>query len=288
MPQLARMRRVGHAERMVERLTSPSNPTLKQLRGLREKKLRRADGRFLAEGLRIVAEAVEAGVVPEILVFADDAERHPLVERLIAVTEGAGGTAIATSRDMLHKLAAKDNPQAVVGVFRQRTTPLARLDRSTATIWIVAQSLKDPGNLGTILRTGDAVAAGGVILLDDCCDPFSVEAVRASMGALFTQVLVQTDGPAFFDWLRRGPGMLVGAALDGAVDYRSVCYAAPTFVMMGNEQAGLPADYAAACDARVKMPMLGKADSLNVAVATAVLVYEVLSQQREPARPATG
>lgn len=273
---------------MVERLTSPSNPTLKTLRGLREKKLRRVDGRFLAEGLRIVAEAVEAGVVPEILVFADDAERHPLVERLIAVTEGAGGTAIATSREQLHKLTAKDNPQAVVGVFRQRTTPLAKLDRAAADIWIVAQAIKDPGNLGTMLRTGDAVAAGGVILLDDCCDPFSVEAVRASMGALFTQSLVQTDGPAFFDWVRRGPGMVAGAALEGAVDYRSARYAAPTFVLMGNEQAGLPDDYAAACDVRVRMPMLGKADSLNVAVATAVLVYEVLGQQSEPALPATG
>ncbi|MGI4877957.1 MAG: TrmH family RNA methyltransferase [Janthinobacterium lividum] len=265
---------------MVERLTSPANPTLKRIRSLREKKFRRAEGQFLAEGLRIVAEAVEAGIVPEVLVFGDEYEHHPLVERLVATTEQAGGSAIATSRDMLHKLTEKDNPQAVVGVFRQRTTPLAALDRSVAATWVVCQSLKDPGNLGTILRTGDAVGAGGVVLLDDSCDPFSVEAVRASMGALFTQTLVQTDGPSFFNWLRNGPGMLVGASLESARDYQAVRYAAPTFVMMGNEQSGLPATYAAQCDVLVKLPMLGKADSLNVAVATAVLLYEVLNQRR--------
>jgi len=264
---------------MVEHLTSPSNPTLKRLRALNDKKHRRLEGRFLAEGLRIVTEALEAGVVPEVLVFGAESARHPLVERLVAATEGSGGTAIETNADMLGKLTGKDNPQAVVGVFRQNPTPLARIDRTTASIWIVCQSLKDPGNLGTILRTGDAVGAGGVILLDDSCDPYSTEAVRASMGAIFTQSLTITDGPSFFNWLRAAPGGFVaGAALTGTVDFRAVAYPAPTFVLMGNEQAGLPESYADQCDALVKLPMLGKADSLNVAVATAVLLYEVLGQ----------
>ncbi len=263
---------------MVELLTSPANPTLKRIRSLHEKKYRRSEGLFLAEGLRIVAEAVEAGVVPELLVFADESQQQPLVARLIAVTEAAGGEAIATSRAMLHKLTGKDNPQAVLGVFRQRATQLASLDRSLAPIWIVAQALNDPGNLGTMLRTGDAVGAGGIILLDDACDPFSVEAVRASMGAVFTQAVVQTSGAAFFDWVRQGAGFVAGASLLTASDYRAVRYAAPTFVLMGNEQAGLPEDYAAHCDVLVKLPMRGKADSLNVAVAAGVLLYEVLGQ----------
>lgn len=265
---------------MVETLTSPANPTLKALRALHEKKYRRADGRFLAEGLRIVAEAVETGVVPEVLVFAQDHADHPLVARLIAATEGGGGHAIATTPDMLNRLTLKDNPQAVVGVFRARPTPLAALDRTAAGIWLVCQALKDPGNLGTILRTGDAVGAGGVILLDDCCDPYGTEAVRASMGAIFTQAVTTTDGPGFFDWLRAGPAaFLAGAALAGAVDYRSVAYPAPTFLLMGNEQSGLPEAYAAACDVLVKLPMRGRADSLNVAVATGVLAYQVVAGQ---------
>ena len=261
------------------RITSPANPTIKRIAALRDKKHRRAEGLFLAEGLRVCTEAVDAGEVPRLLVFADDAAAHPLVARLVAVTEAAGGQAIATTANILAKLAGKDNPQAVLGVFPMRATPLAELDRHSAAMWVVAENLKDPGNLGTMLRTCDATGAGGVILLDASCDPFSVEAVRASMGALFTRAVVQTDGPAFLRWLRQGPGMLVGAALVGAVDYRQVRYAAPTFLFMGNEQSGLPPAYAAACDALVKLPMLGKADSLNVAVACAVLLYEVLGQR---------
>ena len=265
---------------MVERITSYSNPTVKRIGKLRDKKYRRAEGLFLAEGLRICTEAVEAGEVPRILVFAGATEGHPLVARLVATVEGAGGQVIATTPDILHKLTGKDNPQAVLGVFAARTTALRSLDRMTASVWVVAQGLKDPGNLGTMLRTCDATGAGGLILLDDSCDPFSVEAVRASMGALFTCTVVQSDGAAFFSWLRDGPGMLVGASLETAVDYQSIRYAVPTFVFMGNEQSGLPAEYAAECDALVKLPMRGRADSLNVAVACAVLLYEVINQAR--------
>ena len=261
-------------------ITSHSNETIKRIRSLHDKKHRRVEGRFLAEGVRIVAEAVEAGVFPDTLVYAADAAGNPAVGRLLAACEARGATLIETSRDILHKLTGKDNPQAVAAVFRIVHTPLSALDRRSAAIWVVCQSLKDPGNLGTILRTCDAVGAGGVILLDASCDPFSVEAVRASMGALFTQAVVQTDGAAFFAWLRQGEGMLVGASLNTEHDYQAIRYTAPTFLFMGNEQSGLPPDYEAHCDALVKLPMRGKADSLNVAVATAVLLYEVLNQAR--------
>jgi TrmH family RNA methyltransferase len=174
----------------------------------------------------------------------------------------------------------KDNPQAVLGVFEEFDTSLGAIDRSTADIWLVAQALRDPGNLGTMLRTGDAVGAGGLILIDDCVDPFSVEAVRASMGALFTQKVARARWTDFLAWLRAGPGQLVGTSLNTTTDYHAACYEAPTFILAGNEAQGLPADYEAACDLLVKMPMLGKADSLNVAVATAVMAYEVLNQRR--------
>ena len=119
-----------------------------------------------------------------------------------------------------------------------------------------------------------------MILLDDCCDPYGTEAVRASMGAIFTQSLTLTDGPGFFSWLRAGSlAFLAGAALDDAVDYRSVAYPAPTFLLMGNEQSGLPPDYAERCDVLVKLPMRGRADSLNVAVATGVLAYQIVAGQ---------
>lgn len=259
-------------------ITSHSNPTIKRLRGLREKKNRRAEGRFLAEGVRVVSEAVEAGVIPETLVYAAGGVGSAPAQRLLAACATAGSQLIETSRDILHKLTEKDNPQAVLGVFAIPQAPLATLDRFGAPMWVVCQALKDPGNLGTILRTCDAVGAGGVILLDASCDPYSVEAVRASMGALFTRKVVQSEGPHFFDWLRSGPGFLAGASLNTETGYKAVRYQAPVFLFMGNEQSGLPADYEAQCDVLVKLPMLGKADSLNVAVATAVLLYEVLDQ----------
>jgi TrmH family RNA methyltransferase len=261
-------------------ITAFSNPLVKRVRGLREKRHRREEGLFLAEGLRILTEAREAGQLPDYLFFAAESARHPLVITLIHAVEAAGGEAIETNRDILHKLSGKDNPQTVLGVYREFATALEAIDRATAPIWIVAQSLRDPGNLGTILRTGDAVGAGGVILIDECVDPFSVEAVRASMGALFTQKLAMARWETFLPWLRAGPGQLVGLSLDTDTDYKAARYDAPTFLLVGNEAQGLPPDYAAACDLLVKIPMLGKADSLNAAVATAVMAYEVLGQRR--------
>lgn len=263
---------------MPREITAYSNPLIKRVRGLREKRHRREEGLFLAEGLRILTEAREAGRLPQYLFFARDSARHPLVQALVADVEAAGGEAIETVPDILSKLSGKDNPQAVVGVFAEFSRTLDELDRTTSPIWLVAERLRDPGNLGTILRTGDAVGAGGLILVGECVDPFSVEAVRASMGALFTVPVVQSGWDEFLAWLRTGPGQLVGLSLDTNQDYRAARYTAPTFLLTGNEAQGMPDDYAAACDLLVKIPMRGKADSLNAAVATAVMAYEVLAR----------
>lgn len=259
-------------------VTAFSNPLVKQARGLRDKKNRRAEGLFLAEGLRILTEAREAGMLPETL-FLSDAS-HPLVQAMVAATEAAGGEAILTGADILHKISGKDNPQAVLGVYRAFDTGLGRIDRAAAPLWLVAQALRDPGNLGTVLRTGDAVGAGGLILVDDCADPFSVEAVRASMGALFTQQVAAARWEEFLPWLRSGLGQLIGTSLDATVDYQQPRYDKPAFILIGNEQGGLPAAYEAECDLLVRMPMAGKADSLNAAMAAAVMAYEVINQWR--------
>ncbi len=261
-------------------ITAFSNPLVKRVRTLRDKKHRRDERLFLAEGLRILADAEGSGRLPRYLFHTADTAGHPLVRRLSAAAEAAGGEAVETTRDILHKLSGKDNPQTVLGVYDEFATDLAAIDRAAADIWLVAQSLRDPGNLGTILRTGDAVGAGGLILVDDCVDPFSVEAVRASMGALFTQRIARAPWAAFLAWLRAGRGTLVGLSLAAAEDYRAPDYPSPTFLLVGNEAHGLPPDYAAACDLRVKIPMLGAADSLNAAVSVAVMAYEVLNRRR--------
>lgn len=258
-------------------ITGFSNPAVKYLRGLREKKHRKAAGQFLAEGLRLLTDARECGKLPEILVMATGREPHPLLTALEADVLVAGGEVLEMDEDILAKVTGKDNPQAVAGVFAEFDTSLTALDRSSAKIWLVAQALRDPGNLGTMLRTGDAVGAGGLILIDDCADPFSVEAVRASMGAIFTQRLAQARWDEFLPWLRSGAGQLVAASLRDAQPYRGAPYAAPCFLMVGNESRGLPEEYEMACDLRITMPMKGRADSLNAAVAGAVLAYEALA-----------
>ena len=265
---------------MARQVTAFSNSTVKRLRSLRDKKARRSEGLFLAEGLRIIAEARDSGRLPEIIAFSAEGARHPLAGEIIAATEAAGGEAIETSADILAKMSGKDNPQMLLGAYRQPDTSLERIDRSTSPLWIVAQALRDPGNIGTILRTGDAVGAGGLILVDDCADAFSVEAVRASMGAVFTQAVATARWPEFREWLRSGDGQLAGTSLKATQDYLEAEYRRPCFLLIGNEQQGLPAEYEAECDLLVKIPMAGRADSLNAAVATAVMAFAIRASWR--------
>ena len=262
---------------MRKHITGFSNPTVKYLRSLRDKKHRKRAGQFLVEGLRLLEDARASGRVPQTLVMAEGRE-HSLLARLEADVVAAGGEVIETTPDILSKITGKDNAQSVAGVFEEWDTSLTALDRSAAPMWLVAQALRDPGNLGTMLRTCDAVGAGGLILIDDCTDPFSVEAVRASMGAVFTVGVAQARWEEFLPWLREGAGQLVAASLREAVPYRGAPYQAPCFILVGNESQGLPEEYEAACDLRVTMPMRGRADSLNAAVAGAVLAYEVLAR----------
>jgi len=265
---------------MPREITAFSNPAVKLLRSLRDKKARRAEGLFLAEGLRILTEARDSGRLPEIVAFSAEGGRHPLAAEIIAATEAAGGDAIETSAEILSKMSGKDNPQMLLGAYRQPATSLEDIDRAAAPLWIVAQALRDPGNIGTILRTGDAVGAGGLILVDDCADAFSVEAVRASMGALFTQAIATARWEEFVAWLRGGEGQLVGTSLKATHDYLKAEYRQPCFLLIGNEQHGLPAEYEADCDLLVKIPMAGRADSLNAAMAAAVIAFAIKASWR--------
>ena len=267
---------------MPRQITSFSNETVKRLRALRDKKARKAEGLFLAEGLRILAEARDSGRLPKIIAFSSAGGVHPLAAEIIAAAEAKGADVIETTPDILTKMSGKDNPQAILGAYRQPDTSLAAIDRTASPLWIVAQALRDPGNIGTILRTGDATGAGGLILIDDSADPWSVEAVRASMGAIFTQQVASARWDEFLPWLRSGPGQLVGTSLKTEHDYLEPVYEQPCFLLVGNESQGLPADYEAECDLLVKIPMLGRADSLNAAVAAAVMAFQVRASWRNP------
>jgi TrmH family RNA methyltransferase len=258
---------------MSRAITSLSNPTVKAVRALHMRKAREDSSRFLAEGLKIVTEAVELGRAPRTLLYGAEAASHPLLRQAVTAAEAAGGEAIEVSRDILAKISRRDNPQTVLAVFDQAFAPLASLEPRAAPCWVALEAVRDPGNLGTIVRTADAAGCGGVILVGDCCDPYSVEAVRATMGSIFAVKIAKASAAAFVAWRRNWPGSVVGTLLTATTDFRAAAYAPPTLILMGNEQAGLTPDLAALCDVTVKIPMRGRADSLNLAVATGVMIY---------------
>ncbi|HEY5412959.1 MAG TPA: RNA methyltransferase [Caulobacteraceae bacterium] len=253
-------------------VTSLTNATVKAVRALHLRKEREETGLFLAEGLKIVIEAVELGHAPRTLLYGPGAS-HPLLNKAIQATEAAGGEVIEVTQGILEKISRRENPQMVIGVFAQAFTPLEALEPQSAACWVALQQVRDPGNLGTVIRTADAAGCGGVILVGDCCDPYSVEAVRATMGSIFAVKIAKASVDAFLDWRKSWPGSVVGTLLSATTDYRAAEYRRPTLVLMGSEQAGLPQGLAAACDVAVKIPMRGRADSLNLAVATGIMIY---------------
>jgi TrmH family RNA methyltransferase len=256
-------------------VTSLSNATVKATRALHMRKEREETGLFLAEGLKIVTEAIELGRAPRTLMFGPDAG-HPLLDKAVQVTEAAGGEVIEVTREILEKVSRRDNPQAVVAVFEQMFTPLDAIDPAASPCWVALQAVRDPGNLGTIVRTADSAGCGGVILVGDCCDPYSVEAVRATMGSIFAVPLVKVSVAEFIAWRKGWPGSVAGTLLTATTNYRAAEYRSPTMILMGNEQQGLPPELAAICDVNVKIPMRGRADSLNLSVATGIMIYAVM------------
>lgn len=254
-------------------ITSLTNDTIKAVRALHMKKAREETGTFLAEGLKFIGEALDLGQTPRQLFVGRDARPHPLLDRARAETLKSGGEVIVVTREILEKVSRKDNPQTVLAVFEQRFVPLTDIDSESAPCWVALEQVRDPGNLGTIIRTADAAGCGGVILIDDCVDPFSVEAVRATMGSVFAVSISRATSAEFLAWRARWPGSVIGTRLDATAGYRDGVVRRPALLLMGNEQAGLTDRLAAACDVNVKIPMRGRADSLNLAIATGVMVY---------------
>jgi TrmH family RNA methyltransferase len=256
-------------------ITSLANPLVKEIRGLALSKNRKASGLFVAEGLKLVADAVEAGWTVRTLVHASQVVEQPLVKRLSATAHARGGRVLSVSEAVLGKITRRDNPQTVVGVFEQRFAPLSAIRPAGDDLWVALEAVRDPGNLGTILRTIDAVGARGAILVGETVDPFSVEAVRATMGSIFHVALARASLAEFEKLCGRWPGSVVGTHLAGTADYRKADYRSPVMLVMGNEQAGLSPQLARNCETLVKIPMAGRADSLNLAVATGIMLFEI-------------
>ncbi|MEC9462075.1 MAG: RNA methyltransferase [Pseudomonadota bacterium] len=265
-------RRVGQ----VKEVTSLANPIIKDIKALSLKKARDESKTFLAEGLKLVIDALDRGWTIRTLVYAKAGKGKPLVEKVAARAVAAGGLVLEVSEKVMSSITRRENPQMVAAVFEQRWTPLKEIQPKGTETWIALDRVRDPGNLGTIIRTADAAGAAGVILVGDCTDPFSMETVRATMGSMFALPLVKTSPADFLKWKKSVDARLVATHLAGAVDYRTIDYKSkPVILMMGNEQSGLPDELAEAADKLARIPQVGMADSLNLAVATGVMLFEV-------------
>jgi len=256
------------------RITSPSNPLIKRLKGLDRKKGRSETGLFLAEGARLVEQGLRRGWHADTVLMGDGGASREHV-RQIAETALAAGVRVEQVPDrLISAISRKDNPQTVIAAFEQRHAELGAAVVTARDIWIALYEVRDPGNLGTIIRTADCAGMAGIILLETCCDPYSVETVRATMGSIFDVPVYAAPFADFEAWRRQAGLTTVAASVNGSVRHDAAGMGAATVIVMGNEQAGLPEHVEAACDTLAIIPMRGGADSLNLAQATAIMAYE--------------
>lgn len=260
---------------MMSLITSPSNPRIKQIRTLAQRKQRDSTGLCVAEGIFHVGEALASGDVAY-LVYAPELLASPFGRRLVSEAEAAGTPVYEVTPAVMDSIADKENPQGLLAVVRQRRARLADLSAKSHP-WLVALvAPQDPGNVGAVLRTIDAVGASGLVLLDGGVDPYHPSAIRAGMGALFRLPVAAASWGEFVEWARRNGYHLYGTSARGRSDYRSAgVYARPLILVLGSEREGLSVEQTAACDELLRLPMQGHVRSLNLAVAAGVFLYAI-------------
>jgi RNA methyltransferase, TrmH family len=239
-------------------VTSPQNPTVKLIRSLDDKKGRREAGLFVAEGVAMLERAMALGWTPQHVVATRDPFLWDDVRPMII------------SEKLMGELSAQNNPHEVLATFRQRWQPHAGRE----SLWLALEEVRDPGNLGTILRTADAVGAAGVILVGEYCDPYSGECVRASTGSIFAMPIVRMSAEAFIDFAKGAKGPIVGTSGAASKSFRKD-YPADVLLVMGSEARGLSDSVSKTCTELVRIPMREGVESLNLATATALMLYQV-------------
>lgn len=250
-------------------ITSTGNPLIKQARALRQKKARNESGLFLVEGIHHVGEVVEAGWDVETILYSSGVLTSPFAHELI--TRFSFRPQPVTAQ-VMEALADKENPQGIIAIVHQRKSQLMDVKPFQKAIALV--SPQDPGNVGTILRTLDAVGVDTLFLLDGGVELYHPSVIRASMGTLFWKSIIQTSFNDFLSWAREGKYQIIGTSAKADVGYDTLVPQLPWILLLGNEQKGLSQEQSAACDVTISLPMQGRVSSLNLAVAAGVLLYQ--------------
>ena len=259
---------------MAELITSASNPLIKQARALHQKKARDESGLFLVEGILHVGEAAEAGWEIETLIYCPDRLKSGFGRELVDRLEKKNLRCVPVSEAAFESFAEKENPQGIAALVRQKRAALKDFPAFSLVVALV--SPQDPGNVGTILRTIDAVGADGLLLLDGGADPYHSSVVRASMGALFWKPFVSASFAEFAVWAKKGGYRVIGTSAHATMTVQQVKLGPqPTILLLGSEQKGLSQEQMSVCDDLLALPMRGRATSLNLAVAAGVFLYSI-------------
>jgi TrmH family RNA methyltransferase len=260
-------------------ITSKSNPKIKEVRALKERKARAESGLFVVEGIRHVAEALDAGAPVEYLVYCPELLTSPFGRELVDKQRARRLPMHSVTAQVYVTLSERENPTGLLAVVRQQRRKLAELNPANLGWGVAVVAPQDPGNVGTIVRTIDAAGANGLLLLDSGVDPYHPTAVRASLGSLFWVPIATASFAEFAAWAKQLAYHVYGTSAHGSTDYRPVpAYQRPAILLLGGEREGLTMEQQGLCELVVRLPMRGRATSLNLAVAAGVMMYSMLER----------
>jgi RNA methyltransferase, TrmH family len=262
-------------------ITSFSNPKIKLLRKLQDKKQRHKNGLYYVEGLRILGDALEHAADIDAVFYAPELLRSDFGEQVLKQSREKGIDVYELPAAIFESFAVKEHPQGIAATIKMHDTVLPVVNAETRQIWVGLDAVADPGNLGTILRTQDATAGNGVFMIGNCVDVYDPSVIRGSMGAFFTQPHFASDTAAFERWKKNNNVFVVGTSDRANMDYQQIEYPKQMVLMMGSERQGMHPEIEALCDGVVSIPMSGYMDSLNLSIATSVVLYEIYNQHRK-------
>lgn len=245
-----------------------------------DRRYRDTKGLFFAEGVRNFVEAVDHRYAIDAIIYSEKLLTSAIARKLTRQLKRSGTPFVRVSPEQFRAISQAERASGIAAIFRQQILKLDELKPDDHFCWIAFSNIRSLGNLGTLIRTSAATGAGGFILIGDQIDPFDPSVMRATMGAIFKQKIARTSTEQFHKWVKSHQLQVVGALPDGSVDYNKVVYQSPTVLLLGNERKGLTSDERQICQTLVRIPMIQGTDSLNVAVAGSLLLYEVFRSSR--------
>lgn len=262
-------------------VSSPRDPRSLTLRSLQTPQGRSRTKLYIIEGIRHLARAVEHSAPIESVFLDPSVLSNPFGQKLARRLCQQGVPGIRLSHELYRDLTLATEPQGIGAILKQRWVPLEQIRPERNSLWLAIESIESPGNLGTIIRTAEAAGLSGILMLNPNCDPHDPATVRATMGSLFSQKLVRCSALEFNHWTKSNGVSVVASSPSGLMGFKALAYRFPAALVVGSEKHGLSDQLLETASFVVRIPMHGGCDSLNAAVATGVLLFEMTGQRKE-------